>query len=225
MATARGKRPTLKEKPVTLAEKLRLNISDEIVRGLLAPGVALDEAELAERFNVSRTPVREAIRLLVASGLVQARPHRSAVVARPDGPQLIAMFEARQELEALCAAFSAQRMTEAEIKRLHKLNEALADIVAKGDPQAYFENNETFHDAILDGAHNPILSDLARATRARVAPFSRAQFRTQGRLERSYAEHKGIVDAIAMRDSAGAAQAMRDHIAIVREVYAATMRG
>jgi DNA-binding GntR family transcriptional regulator len=171
---------------------------------------------------VSRTPVREAIRLLVASGLVQARPHRSAVVARPDKPQLIAMFEARQELEALCASFAAQRMSDTEIKRLDKLNEALAEIVSAGDPQAYFENNETFHDAIHEGAHNDILADLARATRARVAPFSRAQFRTMGRLERSYAEHKGIVEAIARRDAVGAAQAMRDHIAIVREVYAAS---
>ena len=68
---------------MTLAERLRLQISDEIVRGELAPGIALDETELAQRFEVSRTPVREAIRLLAASGLVEARPHRSAVVARP----------------------------------------------------------------------------------------------------------------------------------------------
>jgi Bacterial regulatory proteins, gntR family len=70
-------------RPRTLAARLRMQISDEIVRGELAPGVVLDEMEPARRFKVSRTPVREAIRLLGASGLVEERPHRSAVVARP----------------------------------------------------------------------------------------------------------------------------------------------
>ena len=89
--------------PKTLADRLRMQISDDIVRGELAPGATLDEMELARRFKVSRTPVREAIRLLASSGLVEARPHRSAVVARPDRPQLTEMFEALRELEALCA--------------------------------------------------------------------------------------------------------------------------
>ena len=87
--------------PRTLAARLRMQLSDEIVRGELAPGVTLDETELARRFQVSRTPVREAIRLLGASGLVEARPHRSAVVARPDKAQLVAMFETLRELEVL----------------------------------------------------------------------------------------------------------------------------
>ena len=68
---------------ITLAEELRLQLADEIVRGVLAPGAALDETEFARRFSVSRTPVREAIRQLAASGLVEARAHRGAVVARP----------------------------------------------------------------------------------------------------------------------------------------------
>ena len=97
--------------PRTLAARLRMQLSDEIVRGELAPGITLDEIELARSFQVSRTPVREAIRLLGASGLVEARPHRSAVVARPDKAQLVAMFEALRELEALCAGLAAERMT------------------------------------------------------------------------------------------------------------------
>src|SRR5476649_2619278 len=85
---------------MTRAEELRLQIADEIVRGALAPGAALDESTLARRFEVSRTPVREAIRLLVASGLVVVRAHRAAVVVRPSAEQLAGMFEVMAELEA-----------------------------------------------------------------------------------------------------------------------------
>src|ERR1700704_4403360 len=92
-------RPTAQPDKVTRAEELKLQLADEIVRGVLAPGAALDETELAERFKVSRTPVREAIRQLAASGLVDARPHRGAVVARPDEERLVGMFEAMGELE------------------------------------------------------------------------------------------------------------------------------
>jgi len=95
----------------TLAEELRLQLADEIVRGVLEPGVALDETELSRRFGVSRTPVREAIRLLAASGLIEARPHRGAVVARPDQERLLGMFEALKELEVLCSGLATERMT------------------------------------------------------------------------------------------------------------------
>src|SRR5258708_4017072 len=82
----------------TLAEELRLQLADEIVRGALAPGAALDETGLARRFQVSRTPVREAIRLLAASGLVEARAHRAALVARPSLERLRDMFNVLAEL-------------------------------------------------------------------------------------------------------------------------------
>src|SRR5271154_7333797 len=88
---------------ITRAEELRLQIADEIVRGALAPGAALDETDLARRFNVSRTPVREALRQLAASGLVDARAHRGAGEARPTIDRLTGRFEAVAELEAVGA--------------------------------------------------------------------------------------------------------------------------
>src|SRR6266513_6458679 len=96
---------------ITRAEELRLQLADEIVRGALPPGAGLDETDIARRFNVSRTPVREALRQLVASGLVDARAHRGAVVARPSLERLTGMFEAMAELEAMCAGLAAERMT------------------------------------------------------------------------------------------------------------------
>ncbi|MFM9849804.1 MAG: GntR family transcriptional regulator [Hyphomicrobiaceae bacterium] len=197
-----------------------MQISDEIVRGDLAPGMALDEMELARRFQVSRTPVREAIRLLGASGLIEARPHRSAVVARPDKAQLVAMFEALRELEALCAGLAAERMTSSEHAGLERSQGMLLAIVESGDPQRYHEINEEFHALIYAGAHNPYLADLTLATRARIAPFSRAQFRNMGRLARSHAEHARIIAAILARNVAQAASVMRSHIGSVYDAYA-----
>ena len=106
----------------TRTEMLRLQLADDIVSGLLAPGQPLDEQELARRFGVSRTPVREAIRQLAASGLVEVRPHRSALVALPSPRQLHDMFEAMAELEALCAGLSARNMTAAERRGLEELH-------------------------------------------------------------------------------------------------------
>jgi DNA-binding GntR family transcriptional regulator len=206
--------------PKTLADRLRMQISDEIVRGELGPGVALDEMALARRFNVSRTPVREAIRLLVASGLVDARPHRSAIVARPDQRQLVGMFEALRELEALCAGYAAERMTKAERAQLQRIHRTLRPVVRSGDAQRYHETNESFHAAIYAGSHNAYLERLTAETRARVAPFSRAQFRTLGRLAKSHAEHERVVAAILDGERAAAVTAMRAHIESVNDAYA-----
>jgi DNA-binding GntR family transcriptional regulator len=204
----------------TLADRLRDQLSDEILRGALAPGIPLEEAELARRFDVSRTPVREAIRLLVASGLVEARPHRSAVVARATQSQLAAMFEALLELEALCAGLAAERMTVTERAELRRINAALLAVVRAGDPQRYHELNERFHSAIYAGCHNPYLERLTTETRARISPFSRAQFRTLGRLGRSHAEHDAVVRAILSGKRDAAASAMKAHIGSVHDAYA-----
>jgi len=210
----------------TRAEELRLMLADEIVRGVLTPGAALDETTLARRFEVSRTPVREAIRLLAASGLVEVRAHRAAVVAQPSLDQLAGMFEAMAELEALCAGFAAERMTSVERRALEDIHEKLRVLIQSGDPQSYHEVNEAFHNAIYSGAHNTYLAEITLATRVRVQPFRRAQFRNLGRLAKSHAEHDRVVVAILRGDRSGAAAAMRAHIELVRgeyEVYAVSV--
>jgi DNA-binding GntR family transcriptional regulator len=211
----------------TLAEELRLLIADEIVRGALAPGSALDETELARRFQVSRTPVREAIRQLAASGLVESRPHRGSLVAQPSHEHLIGMFEAMAELEALCACLAAVRITPIERHELAATHEELRAMIQRGDPQRYHEMNEAFHSNIYAGAHNSYLAEITLATRVRVQPFRRAQFRNLGRLAKSHMEHDLVVTAIMRGDREGAGRAMRDHIVTVRveyEMYALSLR-
>jgi DNA-binding GntR family transcriptional regulator len=203
----------------TLAEELRLQLADEIVRGALEPGSALDEMELARRFRVSRTPVREAIRQLTASGLIEARAHRAAVVARPNEERLIGMFEAMAELEALCAGFAAERMIGSERRALELVHEEMRALIRIGDPQRFHEVNEAFHGAIYAGAHNGYLAEMTLATRTRVQPFRRAQFRTLGRLARSHMEHDRVVNAIQRGERERAGSAMRAHIVTVREAY------
>jgi DNA-binding GntR family transcriptional regulator len=203
----------------TLAEDLRLLIADEIVRGALVPGAALDETDLARRFQVSRTPVREAIRQLAASGLVESRPHRGSVVAQPSHAHLMGMFEAMAELEALCAGLAAVRITPIERHALAAAHEELRAMIQGGDPQRYHEMNEAFHSTIYAGAHNSYLADITLATRLRVQPFRRAQFRNLGRLAKSHLEHDLVVVAIMRGDRDAAMRAMRDHIITVRMEY------
>jgi DNA-binding GntR family transcriptional regulator len=203
----------------TLAESLRLQLADEIVRGTLQPGNPLDETELARRFEVSRTPVREAIRLLAASGLVETYAHRAAVVARPTTDQLAGMFEVMAEMEGLCAGLSATRMTVADRHELEAAHEELRALIHSGDPQRYHEINEAFHSVVYAGAHNDHLAELTLATRMRVSPYRRAQFRNLGRLAKSHVEHDRVVVAIMRGDRDGAAAAMRAHIATVSDQY------
>src|SRR3984893_7159333 len=204
---------------ITRAEELRLQLADEIVRGVLPPGAALDESDIARRFSVSRTPVREALRQLVASGLVEARARGGEVVAQPSIDRLTGMFEAMAELEALCAGLAAERMTPAERHRLEAGHEGLRVLSHAGHPDRFHEVNERFHNTIYMGSQNGYIAEITLATRVRVQPFRRAQFRNLGRLAKSHAEHDRVVVAILRGDRLGAAVAMRAHIELVRDEY------
>ena len=209
----------------TLAETLRLKLAEEIISGALAPGLPLDEQELAQRFGVSRTPVREAIRQLEASGLVVARAHRGAVVALPTPRELDDMFRAMAELEALCAGLCAVEMNPAARQELLAQHERMTAITREGDAQRYAAANDVFHGLIYTGTGNTFLAEITRATRVRVSPFRRAQFRASGRLLQSNHEHGIVVQAILRGDRQGASEAMRDHIMLVRDAVRTVSRG
>jgi DNA-binding GntR family transcriptional regulator len=209
----------------TSAEEIRREIAARIIGGQLAPGTALDESQVAADFAVSRTPVREALRLLNASGLIEQRPHARATVAQPSEQKLRGMFEVMGELEALCAKGATVAMDHEERAALDDLHTQMASIVRAGDAVAYAEANDAFHSLIYEGAHNDYLAEITRATRIRVQPFRRAQFGALGRLGKSHAEHGLIVEAILRGDGSAAETAMRSHIAIVEDAYERLMRG
>lgn len=196
----------------TLAEQLRDNLAEQIVTGERLPGARLDEADLAESFGTSRTPVREALKALAGVGLVEYRPHRGALVAMPTTRRIEEMFEVMAEIESTCARLSALRMTATERRDLAEAHTAGLALVKAGDLAGYASFNNAFHNLIYSGGKNDFLAETARATRRRVLPFRRSQFRVLGRLQDSHAEHDRVVQAILCGDAAGAEAAMRGHV-------------
>ena len=209
----------LKKVPRTSADDIRRQLSDRIIAGDLTPGAILDETQLASDFSVSRTPVREALKQLAASGLVEQRPHSRTIVAKPDSDALTGMFELMGHLEALCAGLSAERMTTVERHSLDDLHGEMAVIVSNGDRLAYIRFNELFHNVIYAGSHNGYLEEVTRSTRQRLQPFRRAQFSTLGRLARSHSEHGLIVEAILRGNGIDAQSFMRAHITLVEDAW------
>lgn len=204
---------------LTRAEEVRAKLADDIVDGKLSPGMPLDETEIAASYGVSRTPLREAIRDLAAMGLVETRPHRSAIVTRPSSEHLRQMFQVMAELEALCASLAAAHMSLPERRELESIHEGLAQILKENNPSHYHVLNEKFHTAIYAGSQNGYLVEITLATRRRLSPFRRAQFLTSGRLAKSYKEHDLILVAILQGNRELAADAMRRHILTVEDSY------
>lgn len=205
----------------TLAEKLASAIADGILDGSLPPGIRLDEVSLAQQHGVSRTPVREALRQLTTSGLIDMRPRKGAVVARTTPEQVEKLFVAMAELEATCARLAAISMTPVERRRLQARHERMMALAKAGDRDAYSDANVAFHMSIYAGAHNEPIAEFARSLRRRVAPFRRAQFWVEGRLLRSNQEHDAVVRAILSGDAAGAHAAMLHHVSLVEDAFEA----
>ena len=202
-----------------LSERLRESIEEEIATGRLLPGTRLDETELATRFGVSRTPIREALRLLLGEGLVETRPQRGAVVAQVTPQRLIEMFEVMAELEAMCARLAARRMSDAELAQVESAHESCRGSAAARDADAYFYANERFHYAIYAASHNTFLFEQAAALQRKLRPYRRLQLRVRNRPQRSFEEHQAILDALREGDAEKAVQAIRSHVVVQGERF------
>lgn len=203
----------------TRADRLADDIASAVLSGEFRPGFRLDENMLAERYGVSRTPVREALRQLASTGLIDIKPRRGATVASATSSQLEALFGAMAEIEATCSRLAAMSMTPIERRRLQSFHESMAEFVAGDDREGFAGANLTFHTLIYTGAHNEIISEFASSLRRRLAPFRRAQFRTQGRLPRSHEEHGNVVKAILAGNPAEAHTAMFNHMSLVEDSF------
>lgn len=205
------------------SNRLRSQIEEEIATGVLRPGERLDETTLAERFGVSRSPVREALQQLAAAGLVEQRRHRGVIVSSPDPKQLLEMFEMMAELEAICARLAARRILisdESDLKQALKACEAAA---AGSDTDAYYYENERFHRAIYTASGNAFIAEQAMALHRRLAPFRRLQLRVRNRMKASYQEHVGITEALMEGDGNLAASRAYAHVAIQGERFSDLM--
>lgn len=196
----------------TLGDSLRRRLADMILAGKFTVNHRLDEQEIADKFGVSRTPVREALRQLASAGLVEIRPRRGAVVVPVDQEKIGQAFEAAAELESLLAGRAAIRGTLAEKGELVELYDAYAASVDDDNAEAFAAMNRQFHDKIAELAKNESLMAATRLVRVQTAPFQRAQFQSPEERQRSMEEHAKILTAICRQDSDGAKTAMKNHI-------------
>lgn len=203
-----------------LSEQLRETIEEEVATGKLKPGTHLDELELAARFGVSRTPIRETLSLLAGEGLVEIRPRRGAVVAQLSPARLVEMFEVMAELEAMSARLAARRIKDEALAQLQVLHGKCEQAARAGDPDAYFYANEEFHSAVYHAAQNEYLIEQAHSLQRKLRPYRRLQLRVRNRLQKSLAEHQTVLDAIRANEPEQAAQAMRGHVMVQGDRFA-----
>jgi len=186
-------------------------ILEAIDIGIYRPGDRLVESELAERFGMSRTPIREALQRLETQSLLE-RDGRSLIVASLDHNQMAELYVVRRELEGLAARLAAQHATDEEIRVLREM--VREDDKLVGDPTALARANRRFHEQIHLASHNRYLVqqlDLVHRTMALMATTSLA---AEGRGEIAQNEHAGIVAAIEARDAEAAETALKEHISI-----------
>ena len=208
---------------ITLSDKIRAAIEAEITSGQLSSGSRIDEQMLMDRFDVSRTPAREALLGLMSIGSVVSVPRQGAVVASLSLAECIAILEILMPLEGLAAQLSARRMPAALCKRLVQAGADCQQAAAQGDAVAYALANRDFHETIYDGSLNDVLAQQLRSMRLRIRHHQRALFDRPGRIRHSLAEHQRVLQAILEGDEDSAYTAMSGHISSGGNVFADTV--
>ena len=197
---------------MTLTENLRLALEAAIAAGHLEPGARLDEQEIALRYGVSRTPVREALRLLAASNLVDLRGRQGATVRIIDRHMLIEMFQVMAELEGLCARLAARRLTPARKAKIIAIHERLKGAAEADDADRFYDVNQEFHEAIYEASCNTFLAEQTRKLRNQVAAYRRRVTRMPNRIADTIREHEAVMSAIIGHDPDRAHATMRGHV-------------
>ena len=205
--------------PLTRSDQVRRQIAEKIISGEFGPGEELDEKRLAETFNVSRTPVREALRQLAASELVEWRPHQTAIVAKITPSRMVEMFEMMAELEGFCGRLAARRMTQAEHAELLAIHKQFEPYVKSGNKEGYHAMNKTLHRAIYKGSHNRYLAEQASALYDRLAPYRAFQLRRPDALRLASLEHEQIIQAIVSGNGDEAFRLLVDHVSLNNELF------
>ncbi|NIA69103.1 GntR family transcriptional regulator [Pelagibius litoralis] len=201
-------------------DRLRDVLEEEILTGVLRPGDRLEELQLAERFGVSRTPIREALFQLSAAGLIEQRPRRGTFVAEVGPKRLMEMFDVMSELEAMCARLAARRATPEDLAALRRAHDGCAAAAERGDFDGYYYENEIFHEKIREASRNGFLVEQADALQKRLKAYRRLQLRARDRLRASFEEHDAVIAAIEAGDAEAAGEAMRGHVTVQGERFA-----
>ena len=205
-----------------LYQEVAARLRGLIYRGELAPGARLDEQALSRGFGISRTPLREALKVLHAEGLVRLTPRRGAFVSGElTAEDLDALFPVMALLEGRCAFEAARRASNADLARLSSALAELERLAAADDRVAYHERSAAFHEAVQEIAANPWLSRAIGELRKFVHLLRGRELWVPGRLEASLEEHRRVLRALRLHDAPGAERRMRDHLLAQRVALAA----
>lgn len=195
-------------------------LEDDIAAGRLRPGGRLDERELAKRFNVSRTPIREVLARLSSLGIIELRRNQGAFVADLSLSRVVGMLEVSGELKVLAARQAARRMSPEERERLKMIGGEMKAAADAGDLQRYFDHANAMIDLICEGTHNTFLRDTMRNIQVRLCAYRRQLARTLHKpIQTSLEENSNMIDAVARGEPEEAERWMRRHAELRREEF------
>ena len=198
-----------------VADSVHGQLRDAIIGGRLAPGSRLSVPHLAQQFDVSRSPVREAVQRLVQEGLATEEPHRGAVVARLDPEELIPLYEVREALEGLAARLAAVHADEAQLAELRTSHQVHEAALERGEAAQHVALDMAFHAALRSASHNDELCSYLERVQGKIA-IAMLSGNPLVWSRQAIAEHAAILVAVLARDADAAEQAARRHIRRVR---------
>ena len=196
----------------SLHEELVARLRDLIVEGELTPGARVPERTLCQRFGVSRTPLREALKVLASDGLLELLPNRGATVARLTAADLDEMFPVMGALEALAGELACARISDAELAEIRALHYQMVLHHTRGELPQYFRFNQRIHEAIMDAARNATLSRMYRSLAGRIRRARYVANMSQARWDQAVEEHEAILEALERRDGPALAQMLERHL-------------
>ena len=199
----------------TRTQILLSEIEKLIVNGSMVPGQRLDEMVLAKKYGVSRTPVREAIRALIAIGLVQNTGKQGSQVAKLSISMLIEMFELMAVLEGMCAQLAARRATKNQLFEMQKTHELLEKTFEKGTHKEFYNVNLQFHDLLYNASHTQYLAEETLRLRRRLSPYRMRVTFQPGRMNSTLEEHNKILIAIQKGESELAKNEAISHLRLI----------
>ncbi len=210
--------------PTSLHDEVAATLREQIFDGTLAPGSFVDEVALCERLSISRTPLREALKVLTAEGLLRHEPRRGCFVNEVTERDLDEIFPVIALLEGRCAYEAARNASDVELHELDALHERLVRHAKARRINDYYATNHIIHEAIIKLADNKWLAQVIGDLRKILKLARLQQLHAPGRLDQSLSEHLAIFAALKARDSEGADAAMRTHMTRQREALREVMQ-
>jgi len=195
-----------------LHEETVAHVRAMLLEGEIPPGARIPERELCERLKISRTPLREALKVLAAEGLVQLLPNRGSRAAKLTDKDMCDLFEVCQGLEALAGELACERITDAQVAEIAASHAAMAQHYHNRDLIQYYRCNRAIHEAIVAAAGNPVLSALYESVTARIRRARYVAPMTPPRWAMALQEHEAILNAVWRRDGVALSHVLRTHM-------------